>query len=288
MAPGEDTPMTPREQDYEAPQPRFWNGGSAARTIAFDAFSLMFPAAEAFMIRAAKAAHDKLDDRDLRRAIAGFVRQESAHARLHGAYNRAMEARGFDALNQEERNGAFIAMMDGRIGLRRKLAASAGLEHFTALIAERIIADEHKLLAGAAPAYRALWLWHAEEEIEHKAVAFDVHAALYPNSAWISRARAMIVSVLMLIALYWGNVWRLAGDVEEQPRWKTLLGVTWFLLGTPGLFRRIALPTLAYFLPGFHPEGSRSGGERAHLGGGENGLGESPGAGGLEIRHRAA
>ncbi|MDX2235555.1 MAG: metal-dependent hydrolase [Hyphomonadaceae bacterium] len=279
---------TPHENDFAQAQSRFWHGGDAARTVAFDAFSLMFPAAEAFMIRGARAAHDRVDNPSLRREIAGFVRQEAAHARLHGAYNRAMEARGFDAIGQEARNGEIIAFLESRIGLRRTLAASAGLEHFTALIAQRIIEDD-ALLARAEPHYRALWLWHAREELEHKAVAFDVHASLYPKGLWLSRTRAMVTALLILLTLYWWNVWRLAGDIAEQPRWRTIAGVLWFTLASPGLFSRIVLPTLAYFLPGFHPDGlNRDGGKAAHLGGGEDRLGERPGAGGLQISHGAA
>ncbi len=279
---------TPRDTDFTGPQSRFWHGGHIARTVALDAFSLMFPAAEAFMIRGARTAHERIEDPALRRAIAGFVRQETAHARLHSAYNHAMEGRGFDALGQEARNGETIAAFDKHIGTRRRVAASAGLEHFTALIAKRMLEDE-RVLAGAEPHYRDLWLWHAREEIEHKAVAFDVHAALFPRGAWLSRTRAMVTALLLLLTLYWWNVWRLAGDVTEQSRWRTVAGVAWFVLGPVGLFRSIAWPTLAYFRPGFHPDGSGArGGEATHLGSGEDRLGERPGAGGFQIGHRAA
>jgi hypothetical protein len=240
----------PAERDFAGEQPRFW--ASPAQSIVFDAFSLMFPAAEGFMIRAAQGAHDRLDDPALKRAIAVFVRQEASHARLHAAYNKAMEARGFSAAAQEDKNAALIGFMESRIGLRRKLAASAGLEHFTALIAEAILADAH-LLEGADPRYAALWRWHAREEVEHRAVAFDLHAALYPKGAWLSRTRAFATSLVMLFALFWSNVWRLSGDAWERSRLRTMADVCWFLFGTPGFFRRIAWRTLAYLRPGFHP-----------------------------------
>jgi hypothetical protein len=213
----------------------------------------MFPAAEGFMIRAAQAAHERIHDPALRHATAVFVRQEAAHARLHAAYNRAMDARGFSASAQESRNASLIGFMEGRIGLRRKLAASAGLEHFTALVAEAIVSDP-RLLEGADPRYAALWRWHAREEIEHRAVAFDLHQTLYPEGAWISRVRAFGASLVLLLALFWSNVWRLAGDGYERSRLQTMFDIAWFLFGKPGFFRRIALPTLAYLQPGFHPD----------------------------------
>lgn len=246
----------PRVEDFVGEQPRYW--ASPAQAIVFDAFSLMFPAAEGFMIRAAQAAHERIDDPALRRATAGFVRQEAAHARLHAAYNRAMDARGFSAAAQEARNASLIGYMESRIGLRRKLAASAGLEHFTALIAEAIVSDP-RLLEGSDARYAALWRWHAREEIEHRAVAFDLHQMLYPRGAWISRVRAFGASIVLLFALFWSNVWQLAGDAYERSRLQTMCDVAWFLLGKPGFFRRIVLPTLAYLRPGFHPEGRERG-----------------------------
>jgi hypothetical protein len=244
------TNSLPNERDFACEQPRYW--ASPAQAIAFDAFSLMFPAAECFMIRAAQEAHDRLDDPELKRALAMFVRQEATHARLHAAYNRAMDARGFSASSIEAANAAVIGALESRIGLRRRLAASAGLEHFTALIAESIVSDP-RLLDGADPRYAALWRWHAREEIEHKAVAFDLHAALYPRGAWVSRTRAFVASVLILLFLFWSNVWRLAGDSWERSRLRTMLDIVWFVFGAPGLFRHIMLATLAYLRPGFHP-----------------------------------
>ena len=197
------TAQPPRTFD-EGEHPRFWNGDDAARTIVFDAFSLMFPAAEGFMIRAMQGAHDRIGDPALRREVAMFVRQESSHARVHAQYNRAMQARGFDALAQEERVNRAIAYLDGKIGTRRRMAASAGLEHFTTLIAERIVGDP-SIFKDADNRYRQLWIWHAEEEVEHRSVAFDVHAALYPQGAWVSRARAMITSIVLLNVLFFWN-----------------------------------------------------------------------------------
>ncbi len=250
------TAQFPRAFD-EGDHPRFWNGDDAARTIVFDAFSLMFPAAESFMIRAMQGAHGRIDDPRLRREVAGFVRQESSHARVHAQYNRAMQARGFDALAQETRVHAAIAYFDSKIGTRRRMAASAGLEHFTTLIAERIVSDP-SLFKGADDRYRLLWIWHAEEEVEHKSVAFDVHAALYPQGAWVSRARAMVTSLLLLNVLFFWNAARLVDGAQDRGRLRVWLGVLWFVYGGPGFFRRVFWQTLGYFRPGFHPAGQAS------------------------------
>lgn len=250
------TAQPPRAFD-EGEHPRFWNGDDAARTIVLDAFSLMFPAAEGFMLRAMQRAHDRIEDRALRREATMFVRQESSHARVHSQYNRAMQARGFDALAQEERVNKAIALLDSKMGSRRRIASSAGLEHFTTLIAERLINDP-AMLAGADPRYRAMWIWHAEEEIEHRSVAFDVHAALYPDGAWLSRARAMVTSIVLLNVLFFWNVGKLVDGAADRGRARVWCGILWLVYGGPGLFRRCFWPMVGYFRPGFHPDRERS------------------------------
>jgi uncharacterized protein len=44
---------------------------------------------------------------------------------------------------------------------------------------------------------------------------------------------------------------RVDGLSRSPKSWAKLL---WFAFGTPGLFRRIALPWVSYFLPRFHPQ----------------------------------
>lgn len=60
------------------------------------------------------------------------------------------------------------------------LAVTVALEHFTAMFAERALTRE-VLDQFADPTMRNLLLWHACEELEHKAVAFDVLKRVNPS-----------------------------------------------------------------------------------------------------------
>jgi predicted metal-dependent hydrolase len=60
-----------------------------------------------------------------------------------------------------------------------RLAVTAALEHYTAIMAENAL--EQRLLDHAHPSMRELLLWHAAEEIEHKSVAFDVLKKVNPG-----------------------------------------------------------------------------------------------------------
>ncbi len=61
---------------------------------------------------------------------------------------------------------------------KANLAATAALEHFTATLAELVLTDEATREQFGHPAVRELFVWHAHEESEHKAVAFDVYKAV--------------------------------------------------------------------------------------------------------------
>ena len=54
---------------------------------------------------------------------------------------------------------------------------TAALEHYTATLAETLLTDERAQALLGESEVRSMLLWHALEESEHKAVAFDVFRA---------------------------------------------------------------------------------------------------------------
>jgi hypothetical protein len=133
---------------------------------------------------------------------------------------------------------------------RWQLAATCALEHLTAILAHQLLSDE-RVMAGAHPAMAALWRWHAAEEIEHKAVAFDVFRA----AGGTERERRGIMIVASVI--FWAKV------IEHQVKMMRTDGIlasprAWWALGRflfvrPGALRRILPDYAAYFRRGFHP-----------------------------------
>jgi predicted metal-dependent hydrolase len=75
------------------------------------------------------------------------------------------------------------------------LAQTAALEHVTATLAELVLTDEvYRKSWGAA---EDLFVWHALEEAEHKAVAFDVYRAVGGSERL--RARTMMLTRWMVV-----------------------------------------------------------------------------------------
>jgi predicted metal-dependent hydrolase len=92
-----------------------------------------------------------------------------------------------------------LARATRRTTPRGRLAATSALEHFTALLAHFVLSDP-RLLEGAHPVMAALWRWHAAEENEHKAVAYDVYRQT--GGGYIERAAAMAIATV----IFWAKV----------------------------------------------------------------------------------
>lgn len=159
--------------------PRHWLAGAAAPTAMANAFHLIFPLGERFFIRSVRRYMDEVSP-EMRQQIKGFFGQEGRHAHEHERYFEMMEAQGIEIRRfldfyEKTAYGGFERLF----GPKMRLSVTVALEHYTAIFAENAL--EHGLIDRAHPAMRALLGWHAAEEIEHKAVAFDVLKEVDPR-----------------------------------------------------------------------------------------------------------
>lgn len=142
------------------------------------ALSGVFPDGEDFFVKSVRHFRDQITDPALRKQVAGFIGQESVHGREHRVLNRRFAELGYHSLEIEK-------MTKRALGFRWKvskpitcLAITAALEHFTATLAEELLSSEEFRSMFAHPAVEDVFMWHALEEAEHKAVAFDVYRAV--------------------------------------------------------------------------------------------------------------
>jgi predicted metal-dependent hydrolase len=240
--------------DLEA-VPRFWHGGSAHITRLFDALSLFFPHGERFFIdslrpyRAGIAADSLLASQ-----VRAFVGQEALHSREHHAYNLWLDRQGVGARVLETATAQRLELLKRATSQRRRLAITLCLEHFTAILADQVL-DNPAVLQNAHPQMRRLWRWHALEETEHKAVAFDVYEQAFGRGlkAWALRCSAMFGASFFFVLFTWlyllrlvrrdGQLWNIAG-------WWALLR---FVFIKPAPFVRILPAWASWFRPRFHP-----------------------------------
>ena len=250
-----DLTITPRDRRFGrgTAQQRWWHGGDPVATAFHNALSVTFPRGEAFFIESVKAFRDGVPPR-LEQEIRAFTMQEVMHSREHVAFNKRVVDAGYDVTRLEQAVTDSLELTKGRPQILN-LAVTMALEHYTAMLAQMMLKDP-RYFAGVEGETRAMWQWHAIEEIEHKGVAYDTW--LHATRDWSRWKRWKVKSIMMLLVSYrfWTKRWQGTLDLLAQDGiagWRAKARLFWYLVGRPGPVRRIFPAWIAYFLPGFHP-----------------------------------
>ncbi len=140
--------------------------------------SAVFPDGEDFFVRSVRHYRDQITDPELKRQVAGFIGQEALHGREHRAFNDRLDELGYPTKRFERFTKWGLELRERVAPATSNLAATAALEHFTATLAELVLSSEETRRLFGHDEVRNLFLWHALEESEHKAVAFDVYKAV--------------------------------------------------------------------------------------------------------------
>jgi len=140
--------------------------------------SAVFPDGEDFFVRSVRHFRDQVTDPEMKRQVAGFIGQEAVHGREHRAFNDRLDQLGYPTKRFERITRKALTVRERLLPPTSNLAATAALEHFTATLAELVLSSEETRGLFGDEAVRNLFVWHALEESEHKAVAFDVYRAV--------------------------------------------------------------------------------------------------------------
>jgi predicted metal-dependent hydrolase len=251
-APADLGPIKPRAMEFDLDDlPRHWMAGLPVSTAIGNALHLIFPMGERFFVRAVRHYMGAIEDPTLREQIRGFFGQEGRHAHEHERVFEILRAQGYDIdtfLRAYKRVAFDFIERISPPALR--LSVTAALEHYTAIMAEGALTDQGTL-AVVHPKMQRLLRWHAAEEIEHKAVAFDVLKQVRPSYALRMAGMALATTLL-------GAFW-LAGAVMlmRQEKDLSLREALRQLRATQErepILRRVFLRGLREYLrPSFHP-----------------------------------
>lgn len=247
--------------------PLDWFAADPFATAVVSGLSVMFPDGESFFVEAVRACRGAVSDETLARNVSAFVLQEAMHGRGHRAFNEMLAAQGHEAAETFEAEvRALLGFFRRNLPKTSRLAVTCALEHFTALLAEELLSNP-ELEGCLDESVKPMWLWHAIEETEHKAVAFDVFEA--NEGGYLHRNAVMILTTIFFLGMmvrggYTFRRSRLARRSETTPAgtkpkrslredfvgWRRVMQFVW---GKPGIFRKLVPGYLAYFRPGFHP-----------------------------------
>ncbi|VXB26724.1 metal-dependent hydrolase [Massilia sp. 9I] len=228
---------------------RRWLGGDAYRTQLFNALSMTFPIGEQMFIDSLRAIPpERLTDPGLRAEVKDFIGQEATHRHMHVQYNAELERQGLSFVT-----GDRIARRVRRVtgfSVRSRVAITCALEHYTAMLADGVLRHP-EWIADAEPSLRRLWEWHAVEELEHKAVAFDAYRAA-GGGYW----RRVLWFVHVSLVFWFDNLVQTAHNLKRDGAlWRagTWASAARMWFGRRGLAWHMAGPVLHYFSPRFHP-----------------------------------
>jgi predicted metal-dependent hydrolase len=252
--------------------PLHWVPGDAFTTHVINVLHLLLPAGEKWFCDVYRQALPLVDDDRLREDVKGFIGQEAVHARAHSLVLDHLAAQGLDTTSYTARvdwmfewllgdHGIALSGGRGPLWLRRywlvvRLAMVAAIEHFTCVLGYWAISASGALDdAGADAMMLDLLRWHGAEEVEHRAVAFDLYRHL--GGGYLRRIAAMFAVQQVIVGLWMaGTRYLIEHDPQAGPGDKASLR----------RFVRVSrrtgrLPTAGYLLgsvprylrPGHHP-----------------------------------
>lgn len=245
--------IKPRHMKFDTenmPMTQFSIENNALISTFFYTLSAMFPAGERFFIHSVRHYQKSVTNPEMLADIKGFIGQEAHHGRCHDDLNEAIDKLGIPMTMVTENMERRTQMLKTHFGPERQLALTVAMEHFTASLAEFIL-ENPDILDGAPEALRQMLLWHAVEEIEHKAVAFDLFR-LKVNDEWMRR-RVMVIAMVTLFSRIAFFQFRMLWKAKHMPSLKEWGAAARFFWGKKGILRANVQGVRKFFQRGFHP-----------------------------------
>ncbi|MEO8815363.1 MAG: metal-dependent hydrolase [Mycobacterium sp.] len=238
--------------------------GEVFATHFWNVLHLLLPAGEEIFVELFKEALPLIKDDQLRLDVQGFIGQEAMHAQAHAGVVDHLVAHGIDVSPfTGQVRWLFGTVMGDRPHwserrrqrwLLERVSLVAAAEHYTAILGEWMLDSPALDAAGADPVMLDLLRWHGAEEVEHKAVAFDVMKHLQAGYWRQIRTQAIITPLLLWL---WARGLRFMYRVDpELPAGTKLRWRDWFAVARRGLVPepvKFVSAIIAYGKPGFHP-----------------------------------
>lgn len=250
----EMVPTRPMEFDkWVTDLPKYFAAdGDIVMSHVLTVLSSVFPDGEDFFVRSVRAVADDITDPQLAKDVEGFIGQESMHGREHRMLNARLAELGYPTREIGRYVRAVTAVRERIQGTKANLAFTAALEHYTASLAENLLTHEEARAEIGHPGFRYLLMWHALEESEHKAVAFDVFRYVGGSE----RMRVFTMWLTHLTFVLETGIWTAISLVRDRDARQHPLKVAksvWRLRRSPFTTSEAVHQLFEYHRRGFHP-----------------------------------
>lgn len=249
--------------------PKHWILGSAIATHFVNSMHIVFPEGEKFFVRSVRRFAKDIKDENLKKEINSFCGQEGVHAREHQRFWEVMEEQQLNPqpfadflkitafsgkYSYENLSRGILNKIQPNLGDKFALSVTTALEHYTAILANALFHEPIATNKNIAPQMLELLHWHASEEIEHKAVCFDVLKEV--DDSYILRVSGMgLATVLLWGYLGLGQIYFIAQDKDKsiiKLPFETYFLLKAILFGEIG--KNLSRHLLDYFRRDFHPD----------------------------------
>lgn len=224
----------------------------------FEALSIFLTFGEDVVISTARYHRDFVKDPTLKLRLTSLIGQEAIHSKVHNQFND-------EVLKENNFPVEFLRYLADKVfeyGILKlpqpvQLSLMAGIEHYTAVLAEFMMQHEEYFFASQDEKQRAMWMWHMLEESEHKDIAYDVFLELSGNY-WLRIVGFLLATLTILGGVSLGGYLipfiRKPSNLINPKYMKDMIESTALLFGSErGVFGSSAMHILEYFKPSFHP-----------------------------------
>ncbi|MEU7158006.1 metal-dependent hydrolase [Streptomyces chrestomyceticus] len=231
--PEEHHTIAPRRVSFDWREtPLHWIPDEPTATHVINVLHLLLPAGERWFVKVFKEALPLVRDPALLKDVKGFMGQEATHSVQHAYVLEHLAHQGLETApytkhvdflfaNLLGERPPFAAPVPTQEWLRFRLSLIAAIEQFTAVLGNWVLHADGLDRAGPEPVMLDLLRWHGAEEVEHRAVAFDMyeHTGGEGLPRYARRVLGMAVTAPVLLYLWaWGAAYLIRHDPQLAGR----------------------------------------------------------------------
>ena len=240
VTPGsEHHPIAPRRVSFGwEDTPLHWIPGEPTATHVINVLHLLLPAGERWFVKVFKEGLPFVSDPELLKDVKGFMGQEATHSVQHSYVLDHLAAQSLDTSAYTKHVDFLFQRILGetpppgmpisaREWLRFRLSVIAAIEQFTAVLGGWVLDAEALDLVGTDEVMLDLLRWHGAEEVEHRAVAFDMyqHCGGEGLPRYARRIAGMAVTAPVMLYMWaWGTAYLIRHDPRLAGRLRYSLG----------------------------------------------------------------
>jgi hypothetical protein len=192
-----------------------------------------------------------LEDPALIKQARGLAGQEASHSRAHELFHANLRAQGYEI----DRFLAFTSwvledLLERKLGPRMAISVVAGFEHYTDILVLLVLRGD--FLDGCDPIMHELLAWHAAEEVEHNAVAWQVLEAI--GGGYGLRMAGSVTAVAIIVGFILAGTFVLLGQDRLLTERRTLRELLEFFVTKHHVAKDIAALFVHYARPSYRPD----------------------------------